>query len=76
MNKELKGETKPQSTNRRKKRAYNDLDQAVKAADIALIGANGFLLKTRRKDVAIGATSVYEVNRLIGKQEEGLKEIE
>ena len=66
MNKELKAEsdlnTKPSQT---LKRTHPHPDQAAREADIALVSAEGFLTNARRKDVIIGATSLYEVNKLI-----------
>jgi hypothetical protein len=74
MNKELKEEAQYQGSNRRKQRKPHDLDQAARAADIALIGADGFLLNAKRKDVAIGATSLYEIDRLIEERTDGPQE--
>src|SRR5579871_2616377 len=74
MSKELKGETKPQSNDRRRQPKHKELNQAAQAADIAFVGADGFILNTKRKDVVIGATSLYEVNKLIEEQNDTLQE--
>src|SRR5579871_5810698 len=74
MSKELKGETKPQSTDRHRQPNHKELNQAAQAADIAFVGADGFILNTKRKDIVIGATSLYEVNKLIEEQNDTLQE--
>ena len=74
MSKELKGETKPQSTDRHRQPKHKELNQAAQAADIAFVGADGFILNTKRKNVVIGATSLYEVNKLIEEQNDTLQE--
>jgi len=72
MNNELKGEPEHRNAgqNGLQKQTHSDLRRAAQEADIALISGNGFLLNAKRKDVVIGATSLYEVNRLIDDHEQ------
>ena len=71
MDKELKADPE-QSTklSRMQKRTNPHPDQAAREADIALVSAEGFLINARRKNVILGATSLYEVNKLIKDHEQ------
>ena len=70
MNKELKAESEPSTKpSRTLKRTHPHPNQTAREADIALVSAEGFLYNAERKDVIIGATSLYEINELINDHE-------
>ena len=46
------------------------INWTVQQADITLVSAEGFLYNTKKKDVIISATSLYEVDKLIKDHEQ------